>query len=471
MGSKPSRRKQLERLDIEYFPLSQIKPYKGNPRKNQAAIQKVMASLREFGWRQPIVVDKSHTIVVGHTRYEAAKLLGEYDAPVHVAHNLTPEQIRAYRIADNKTGEEAEWDEDKLAREIQAIMNSGQDPLATGFEKPELDRLLGIAQKLDATDGTIEPGEAPPEGEPITKPGDVWLLGAHRLMCGDSTDNEAVAHLMQGEKADCVNTDPPYGVDKQHEKLGTIEGDKLVRDALLALLIPAFNNAVRHSSDRAGFYIWHGGGARRRDFEFALDAAGLEEKQLINWIKEHFVLGRADYHWQTEPCFYAQKVGHEALFYGGRAQSNVWRLELQRADKSREIIVDHGLLISDGHGNQLYISRYLPRNKKPRHLRLPEGQSLVIADSSQQSDAWLIMRDQDRYQHPTQKPVGLAVRAIENSTVPGQTVLDLFGGGGFTLLGCEDTGRQARVMEKEPKWCDVIVSRWAKATNKEPRRA
>lgn len=470
MGSKPSRRKQLERLDIEYFPLSQIKPYKGNPRKNQAAIQKVMASLREFGWRQPIVVDKAHIIVVGHTRYEAAKLLGEYDAPVHVAHNLTPEQIKAYRIADNKTGEEAEWDEDKLAREIQQIMNSGQDPLTTGFERPELDRLLGIAQKLDATDGTVEP-EPPTESEPITQKGDVWLLGSHRLMCGDSTNAEHVAHLMQGEKADCVNMDPPYGVDKQNAKLGTIEGDKLTRDKLLALLIPAFNNSVRHASDQAAFYIWHGGGARRRDFEFAMDAAGLEEKQLINWIKEHFVLGRADYHWQTEPCFYAQKRGHEALFYGGRAQSNVWRLELQRADNSREIIVDHGLHISDGKGNQLYVSRYLPRNKKPRHMRILEGQSLVVHDSSQQADAWLIMRDQDKYQHPTQKPTGLAVRAIENSTVAGQVVQDLFGGGGFTLLACEETGRQARVMELEPKWCDVIVSRWAKATNKEPKRA
>jgi DNA modification methylase len=471
VGTKPSRTKQLERLDIEYLPLSAIKPYKGNPRKNQAAIQKVMASLREFGWRQPIVVDKAHVIVVGHTRYEAAKYMGEYDAPVHVAHNLTSEQCKAYRLADNRTGEEAGWDEDKLAREISEIMHSGQDPLTTGFERPELDRLLGIAATLDANDGTPTEPEPVPDSEPITQPGDVWLLGAHRLMCGDSTNAEHVAHLMQGEKADLVNMDPPYGVDKQNAKLGTIDGDKLTRDKLLALLIPAFNNAVRHTQDRAAFYIWHGGGPRRRDFEFAMDAVGLEEKSYISWVKEHFVLGRADYHWQTEPCFYAQKRGQEALFYGGRAQSNVWRLELQRSDRSREIIVDHGLHISDGAGNQLYISRYLPRNKKPRHLRILNGQSLIIADSSQQTDAWLIMRDQDRYQHPTQKPVGLGVRAIENSTVPGQVVLDLFGGGGFTLLAAEETGRQGRVMELKPRWCDVIVSRWAKATNKEPRRA
>lgn len=478
MGTKPrSNIKDLpdpaeaQRLHIQYLPLAEIKRYKNNPRKNQGAIQKVAASLKEFGWRQPLILDSSHTIVVGDTRYQAAQLLGQYDAPCHIATNLTPEQIRAYRIADNRVGEEAEWDEDRLAREIQQIMAAGADPLLTAFNPLELDRLLKIGEKLDANDGASPEEAHLDDHEPITKPGDLWILGAHRLLCGNARSNEAVAHLMQGQKADCVNTDPPYGVEYDRSELGKIKGDNLTRDQLTALLVPAFSNMVRHTADRAGFYIWHGGGPRRRDFEFALEQVGLEEKSYLGWVKEHFVLGRGDYHWQTEPCFYAQKIGQQANFYGGRAQSNVWRLELQRADKAREITVDHGLLISDGKGNELYVSRYVPRNKKPRHLRVLEGQSLLIAHEAMTTDAWMIMRDQDKYEHPTQKPVALAVRAIENSSVPGQVVLDLFAGGGFTLLGAEATGRQARCMELEPKWCDVIVSRWSRATGKEPRRA
>lgn len=450
---------QAERLEIQYLPLSAIKRYKGNPRKNQGAIQKVAAALKEFGWRQPIVVDRNMEIVVGDTRYQAAKQLGQYDAPVHVAHNLTPEQIKAYRIADNRVGEEADWDDDKLAREIQSLMSAGADPLTTGFEPLELDRLLKIADKLDATDGSIPEEEHLDDHEPITRKGDLWILGPHRLLCGDATVNEHVARLMQGQKADCVNTDPPYGVEYDRSELGKIKGDNLTRDQLTALLVPAFSNLVRHTTPTAAFYIWHGGGPRRRDFEFALEQAGLEEKTYLAWVKEHFVLGRGDY-----------QRGQQANFYGGRAQSNVWRLELQRADRSREITVDHGLLISDGAGNELYVSRYVPRNKKPRHLRVLEGQSLIIAHEAMTTDAWMIARDQDKYQHPTQKPTGLAVRAIENSSIPGQTVMDLFGGGGFTLLGCEVTGRQARILELEPKWCDVMVSRWSKATGKEPRR-
>jgi DNA modification methylase len=481
VGTKPSTTKgsatrarkspkHLDRLTVEYLPITKIKPYDRNPRRNRPAVQKTAASLKEFGWRQPIVVDRDMVIVVGHTRYMAAQLLGQYTVPVHIARNLTPEQAKAYRIADNRTGEEAEWNEDQLGLELQELMQAGVDLTLSAMDPEELDRLLKVAAKLEATDGsdaTIEP-ELP---EPTTKPGDLWILGKHRLLCGDATVYDDVARLMNGERADLANTDPPYGVDYSSLHLRAIDGDDRTQDDLVALLTPAFRNLCSFTTNEAAFYIWHGGGKRRRDFEFAMDAVGIEEKQTINWIKEHFVMGRADYHWQTEPCFYGQKRGQRAKFYGDRKQSSVWRLSLTRRDHSREILIETGLQIGDGHGNNIYVARIVPRNKKPPHLRITDGQTLIISDGSAQSDAWLVMRDQDKYEHPTQKPTGLATRAIENSTIPGQIVLDTFAGGGFTLLGAEETGRVARAMELSPRWCDVIVSRWAKQTGKEPRRA
>jgi DNA modification methylase len=452
---------------VEHVPIGQVKPYPGNPRKNKAAVQKVAASIKEFGWRQPIVLDKDFVVIAGHTRLLAAEHLGLYVVPVHVAKGLTAEQVAAYRLADNRVGEESAWDSEKLAVEIAALVGAGYDPQLAGFDRDELDALLQVAAGIAAADGSEGELEDGPQKDPVSRVGDLWTLGAHRAMCGDSTSQKDVARLMGGEKAHLVNTDPPYGVDVigrgETAKLGGIKNDTRTEDKLTDLLTPAFKMAVQYAEDDAAFYIWHASSSRR-DTQFSMDAAAIEEKQAITWVKDNFVMGRADYHWQTEPCFYGQKRGQKAQYFGGRDQSTSWRFDLVRSDGTRAVALDNGIHVTDGQGNSFYVFQRAPKGKKIRHMRLTAGQALVIGDAGSASDCWQVARDGDSYQHPTQKPSALAIRAIENNTLAGQIVLDLFAGGGFTLLGAEATGRRARVMELDPRFVDVIVSRWVRAT-------
>ncbi|ADV63019.1 ParB domain protein nuclease [Isosphaera pallida ATCC 43644] len=428
-------------MKIELRKLSEIKPYPNNPRLNDDAVEAVAASIREFGFRQPIVVDAEGVIVVGHTRYKAALKLGLEMVPVHVATDLTPEQIKAYRIADNKSAELSDWDYDLLPVELGELQGMNYDLGLLGFDQDELARLLDPGVK----DGLTDPDEVPaPPDEATTRPGDLWLLGDHRLLCGDSGKPEDVDRLLNGAVIHLVNTDPPYNVRVEprsnnaiaaglssfevthHQKMDVVRhpekakptGKKLrakdrplandfVSDEVFEKMLHAwFGNLARVLESGRAFYIW-GGYANCANYPPVLKATGLYFSQAIIWVKEHPVLTRKDFMGNHEWCFYGWREGAAHVFLGPNNAVDVWS------------------------------------------VKKVNPQSMI---------------------HLTEKPVELAVRAIQYSSRPGENVLDLFGGSGSTLIGAEQTGRKAYLMELDPLYCDVICERWCKFTGKEAFR-
>ncbi|MCR9218567.1 MAG: DNA modification methylase [Planctomycetota bacterium] len=434
-------------MKIELRPLADITPYENNPRINDGAVDAVAASLREFGFRQPIVVDTEGVIVCGHTRYKAALKLGLEKAPVHVAKDLSPAQIKAYRIADNKSGELAEWNFDLLPIELGELQAMEFDLAALGFDEKELTKLLNAGGNAGLTD----PDEVPsPPDEATTRPGDLWILGKHRLLCGDSSSATDLDRLLDGEVIHLVNTDPPYNVkveprsnnaiaagnssfSKQagkpqthHQKLDLarhpekakptgskmrakdrpLANDFVTDDAFDALLLAWFGNAARVLKPGGSFYIW-GGYANLGNYPGPLEACGLYFSQGIVWDKQHPVLTRKDFMGAFEICFYGWKEGAGHSFYGPNNATDLW------------------------------------------HVKKVNPQSMV---------------------HLTEKPVELAARAIQYSSKPGENVLDLFGGSGSTMIACEQQGRRGFLMELDPLYCDVIVQRWEAFTGKKAER-
>lgn len=399
--------------------VDEIIPYENNPRKNDKAVPAVAKSIQEFGFKVSIVIDKNNIIVNGHTRLKAAKKLGLETVPCIVADDLTPDQIRAFRLADNKVGEIATWDDDV------------KEP-ATVF----------------------------------VKPGDLWVLGRHKLLCGDATKDTDVDRIMAGEKAQLVHTDPPYGVSyvTQSGKYDMIKNDDKTGDDLLStLLVPAFKEYVRNTDPDAAFYIWHAS-STRRDFEDAMLAAGLLEKQYIIWAKPAPVLGHADYQWSHEPCFYGEKAGQHAHFYGDRTQRTVWMATIHsRAAMAASLA--GGVVLTDGKGSKIYVSAKTPKGKKLRYVRVSdEGQTVDLQPDSTVSTVWEIGRDSKTI-HPTQKPLEIPIRAINNSSKPGDLVLDFFGGSGSTLIAAEKTGRRCNTIELDPKYCSAIIDRYIETVN------
>ncbi|MBI4720815.1 MAG: site-specific DNA-methyltransferase, partial [Chitinivibrionia bacterium] len=302
----------------------------------------------------------------------------------------------------------------------------GQDPVQDPERVPEM-----------------KPDDIPPIPEdPRTRKGDLYELGPHRLLCGSATDPEHALLLMNGEKAAMVFTDPPYGVSYEAAcgKFDMIKGDDKTNDDLVnSLLLPSLKVAVQVTYPEAAFYIWHAS-STRADFEYALKAAGLIERQYLIWAKPGFILGHSDYRWAHEPCFYAHKQDRTPAFYGDRSQSTVWRAALHPAGSSAATLAS-GLLLIDGSGGRLFLSPKAPKGKKVRTLRLAPGQQLQLEAGGKQNDLWEVGRD-DTGDHPTQKPVELAARAIENSSLPGEIVWDGFLGSGTTLIAAEITGRR-----------------------------
>ena len=391
-------------MQIINMKLSEIHPYEKNPRFNDSAVEAVANSIKEFGFQQPIVVDKDFVVVVGHTRLKAAEQLGLTEVPVVIAENLTPEQVQAYRIADNKTGEIAEWNYDLLPIELRDLQEKDFDLSLLGFDTDELDRLLnGSSEENVVAEGETDADAVPyvPE-EPVSQPGVIYQLGKHRLMCGDSTKAEDVARLMAGKKADLVFTDPPYGVSYRGVNnpggrlWEVIENDDLRGEKLSEFLLAAFKNLKASLREKRAFYIWYAS-SNHLQFEHAIIDAGLKSKQVLFWNKG-MILGHSDYHWAAEPCFYGCHEGENCEWFGDRCQTTVWDI---KRDNTRE------------------------------------------------------------YVHPTQKPTALAIKAIFNSSKAGETVLDLFGGSGSTLIACEQTNRVNCTMEFDPKYVDVIRRRWA----------
>ncbi|HEX4131450.1 MAG TPA: DNA modification methylase [Pirellulales bacterium] len=429
-------------MKIELWRLPRVKPYPNNPRLNDDAVDAVVASIREFGFRQPIVVDTDGVIIVGHTRWKAAQKLGLEKVPVHVAKDLTAEQIKAYRIADNKTNELAEWNLDLLPIELADLQAANYDLGLLGFDQDELAKLLNG----DLNDGLCDPDEVPaPPDEATTRPGDLWVLGDHRLLCGDSSKPADVDRLLDGATIHLVNTDPPYNVKveprsnnaiaaglssfagpKHHQSLDLarhpkkskptqkklrakdrpLANDFVTDEAFDQLLAAWFGNMARVLAPGRGFYIW-GGYANCGNYPPVLKAMGLYFSQAIIWVKEHPVLTRKDFMGNHEWCFYGWREGAAHLYLGPNNAVDVWS------------------------------------------IKKVNPQSMI---------------------HLTEKPVELAVRAIQYSSRPGENVLDLFGGSGSTLIAAEQTDRKAFLMELDALYADVIVQRWEKFTGRKAER-
>jgi DNA modification methylase len=375
-------------MKIEQRKVESLIPYVNNSRKHSdEQVAQIAASIKEFGWTNPILVDGENGIIAGHGRLMAARKLSMEKVPVIELAHLSDNQRKALIIADNKLALNADWDNDILALELSDLLADNYELGLLGFGKDELEALLNPTQETDGLTDEDEVPEPPPK--PITKLGDVWILGNHRLMCGDSTSIDAVDKLMEGQRSDMVFTDPPYNVafNGRSGKFDVIKNDNLPVDQFAEFIkdwLQTFN-ANRPNS----YYIccnWA---------FYGLIQLELKPKACIVWAKNVFGLGRGYRH-------------------------------------------QHEFIIFDG---------------------------LIDPEIKNESDLWQIAKD-SKYVHPTQKPVALSERAIKNSTKPNNIVLDYFGGSGSTLIGCEKTGRKARVMELDPIYCDVIVKRWENFTGK-----
>lgn len=426
-------------------------------------IEHIRASIREFGFTIPVLVDEGGVLLAGHARVIAVGMEGAEQVPCITARGWTEAKKRAYIEADNRLSALGQWDADKRKAELEFLSTEGFDLSAIGWKADDLAKFLGHA----GDEPEVDPDDAPllPKN-PIVQTGDVWELGAHRLICGDSTKRETWAKLMGVEKANLVFTDPPYGVSyaQTSGEFGIIEGDKKRRDELYQMLVNAFKRLAEVTHGTAGFYIWHAS-STRKDFDHAMEAAGLVEKQYLIWAKPSIVLGRADYQWSHEPCFYACHAGETPDFYGNRSQSTVWRIEMVRTDQAATVI-GPGVLLLDGDGHSLFVKGRAPKSKKLREVRLTDARAKVLlADETGSGTVWEVERARD-YVHPTQKPTELAVRAIENSTQRGDIVADAFNGSGTTLMACEMTGRRARSSELDPAYVQACIERWQRFTGK-----
>ena len=395
-------------LMIEHWPLDRLVPYARNARTHsEDQVAQIAGSIAEFGFVNPVLVSNDGVIVAGHGRILAARLLGMTEAPVIVLPHLPEMQARVLRIADNQIALNAGWNEGLLRASIEEILDAeGGDELVSliGFPDDFLDDLLADPEDLAA--GNIDDDEAPePPDDPVTRPGDLWLLGNHRLYCGDATVLADVERALGGGLADLCFTDPPYNVDygnsakdKMRGKGRRILNDNL-GEGLERFLYDACVNVLTVTKGAA--YICMSS-SELHTLQRAFTAAGGHWSTYLIWAKNTFTLGRADYQRQYEPILYGWKEGSDHYWCGARDQGDVW-------------------FVDKPHKNDL---------------------------------------------HPTMKPVALVERAVRNSSKGRDTVLDPFGGSGSTLIACEKTGRQARLVELDPKYCDVIVKRWQEFTGK-----
>ena len=450
-----------ELLDIEKVVGNPRNPNK-HPKKQVEMLAKI---IKATGWRANITISRlSGFVVKGHGRLEAALKAGCEKVPVEYQNYTSEAEEYADLTADNRLAELSDMDNTMLA-DILAEIDTGEFPLdLTGYTEEDLDGIIGAIAGADDAEPNDQDNEHDQPLPPMSKLGDLWILGPHRLICGDATDPATIERLMDGEKAAMVHTDPPYGVsyETQSGNFSMIKNDDKTHDELFyKLLLPAFNNYRKHTIEGAAFYIWHAS-STRRDFEDAMTAAGLMENQYIIWVKNGISLGRADYQWAHEPCFYASKAGVSPNFYGDRAQHTVWRVTT-RQDGQMMTVLGSGIVLTDGTGGKLCITDKPPKGKKMRYVRMEEGKPIDLFQEDRMQTVWEVARETNTL-HPTQKPVEIPIRAIENSSQPGEIVLDFFGGSGSTLLGAELTGRRCFSTELDPVYCDVIISRYVTQT-------
>jgi DNA modification methylase len=415
------------------------------------------------GWRSPIVVStRSGFIVKGHGRYRSALTIGATEVPVDFQDYDSEGAEWADLIADNKIQELAELSKKELAELVEELYNLDFDLELTALSGEEINDLLNPEATPES-----DPNEEVQIKEPnIAQIGTVYELHnpatgrTHRLMCGDSTSQHDTQVLMGIQTAQIVFTDPPYGVSYESDSLGKLENDdKRGEDLVQTLLLPALKNAVDCSDDDAPFYIWHAS-STRKEFDRAIDIAGLIEKQYIIWVKPSFVLGRSDYHWQTEPAYYCQKRGHRCKYIGNRKQSTVWKIQHIQPGTHKSL-TDEPILIRDGEDSVLEIRHRKLKDTDPAPIKIPTKGTLLASTLDDQSDQWEIKTDnRNDYVHPTQKPIELSMKAMRNHITPGMNILDLFGGSGSTLFGAEVFGAIAFLMEYDPRFVDAICGRF-----------
>jgi DNA modification methylase len=445
------------------WPLDRIIPYPDNPKLHPPAqVKKLAALFLQFGIDQPIVVDEGGVILKGHGRRLAAIEAAMTEFPVVQHHGLSDADKRAMRIEDNALPLLGTWDPQKLPLEMGKLRMAGYPMSRLSFSEAQLRRYAPAETPASAQ-------EQPARTRAVAKRGDLWTMGRHKLICGDSTDPAVWARLFGSERAAVGFTDPPYGVSYEAPsgEHAVIENDDKRRDALYAMLVGSLRNFTKFLRDDAAAYIWHAS-STRRDFDDALVAVGLIERQYLMWIKPTVAFGRADYQWQHEPCFYATKGNNSPKFYGGRAESTCWNVELSR-NGDTAVNIANGVLLMDGSGAELFVQGRSPKAKKPRQIRVQRGAKISLLDNQAQTTVWEIARDTG-YVHPTQKPVELARRAIENSSRPGEIVSDAFLGSGTTLIAAEMTDRRCFGAELDPKYVDAIVARWEKLTGQKAVR-
>ena len=478
--------------------LSSIKPYPGNPRKNNAAIEPVAHAIRQFGFRQPIVVDAEGVIVVGHTRFYAAQKLGLKRVPVHVARDMSAEQLRAYRIADNKLHELSKWDEQLLSLELEELRAGELDFSleSLGFSEAELGRLIG-----DAAVGGTDPDDIPePPDQATTKPGELWILGQHRLLCGDSSQPEDVDRLCDGLPIHMVNSDPPYNVkveprsnnaiafankkrthhqnldlardpkkqrkttDKLRAKDRALANDFLPAEEFERMLLAWFGNMGRHLIEGGAFYIW-GGYANLANYPLALAASQLYFAQAIILVKEHPVMTRKDFMGNHEWAFYGWREGAAHRYFGPKNVTDVWEFTRKKAGSAA---LGRGLRLESADGSRLDVRP--PGPGELQTVRVSD-EGLCVYGQNNATDVWSVKKVcSQRMVHLTEKPTELALRAMRYSTRKGEHVLDLFGGSGSTLIAAEQAGRRAFLMELDPLYCDVIITRWERFTGRKAKR-
>lgn len=388
----------MQDIELHHWPVGKLIPYGRNPRKNDHVIEQMAGAIQEFGFRIPIIAKSTGEVVDGHLRLKAALHLGLETVPVVLADDLTPMQIKAFRILANRSATWADWDEDLLRLELEELQLDDFDLSLTGFDDDEIAELL--AGEETTTEGHTDEDAAPEVPvTPVSKSGDVWIMGQHRLLCGDSTDATSYDTLLGSERVAMIFQDPPYNVDYANTAKDKLRGTNRpilndnLGDGFQDFLLAAFKPALA----RCNGAVYVAMSSSELDtLQAAFRAAGGKWSTFIIWAKNTFTLGRSDYQRQYEPILYGWPEGATRHWCGDRDQGDVW------------------------------------------HFNKPRVNDL----------------------HPTMKPVELVERAIRNSSHPGDVVLDPFGGSGTTLIAAEKSGRQARLIELDPKYVDVIVRRW-----------
>lgn len=381
---------QIELIDIE-----KLIPYAMNARTHSdAQVAQIAGSIKEFGFTNPCLIDEENGLIAGHGRVMAARKLKINEIPcIRLAH-LSEVQKKAYILADNRIAMNSGWDIELLKVELEKLKIEDVDLNMLGFDDVELNGIL----EPEIIEGKTDEDAVPEVPEvPKTKLGDIYILGKHRLMCGDSTSIDAVEKLMDGYKADLIITDPPYNVayeGKTKDAL-TIQNDSMTNNDFYKFLYDVYVALFAVTKDGAGIYVFHAD-SEGMNFRKAMLDAGWKLAQCCIWVKQTLVMGRQDYHWQHEPVLYGWKPTGSHRWFSDRKQTTLWKF-----------------------------------------------------DRPSRNDV-----------HPTMKPIDLIMYPIKNSSGGGDIVLDLFGGSGSTLIACEKTGRVNRSMELDPKYCDVIVKRW-----------